>query len=308
MIRAYIAAVLAFGLAQVSLAQESPALSGAAAPRAANGAKRALLICGLSGDAAHHKVFAETVGNAHKVLTTKLGFAPSDVAVLFGDPPDAADPEPIRSAARSTREELEKQVQILRDQLRDEDLLWVVTFGHSHYDGKNSWLNLPGPDIHQFDFAKAFAGLRGQQVFVLTTPTSGIYIKPLSAKNRIIITATEADWETNETEFAGEFVRLMTLPPAAKELDVDQDGQVTLLDLYITVARNLAQSYRDRELLATEHPLLDDNGDGRGTELQIDFLSAELGGRAKTVKPVLPTISSNGDGNLAKTIVLPFGT
>ena len=302
--------LLTLSVAEFSLApaQESPANQGAAATGAGGGTRRALLVCGLSGDAAHHKAFSETVAKAHAILTTKLGVAPSDAEVLFGDEPDAADAEPIKSAPRATREEFETRVQGLRDRLRQEDSLWVIVFGHSYYDGKNSWLNLPGPDIHQLDFAKLFAGLPGQQIFILTTPTSGFYVKPLSAKNRVIITSTEADWETNETEFASEFVRLLTSPPAAKELDVDQDGQITLLDVYITVARNLAQSYKDRELLATEHALLDDNGDGRGTELQIDFLSTELGGRAKAGKSIVPTISSTGDGNLAKTIVLPIGS
>lgn len=298
--------LLTLSLAELSSAQGLPAEQSSAA--SGGGTRRALLVCGLSGDAAHHKAFAETVTKAHEILTTKLGFGASDVEILFGDEPDAADTELIKSAARATREEFEKRVQNLRSRIRPQDSLWVITFGHSHYDGKNSWLNLPGPDIHQLDFAKAFADLPGQQIFILTTPTSGIYIKPLSSKNRIIITSTEADWETNETEFASELVRLLTSPPAAKELDVDQDGQITLFDLYISVARNLAQSYKDRELLATEHSLLDDNGDGRGTELQIDFLSTELGGRAKPGKPIVPTVSSTTDGNLAKSIVLSIGS
>ena len=77
-----------------------------------------------------------------------------------------------------------------------------------------------------------------------------------------MITATETDWETNETEFPHELARVMSAPPEAKEFDIDQDGAITLFDLYVTVVRNLAQSYLERELLATEHPLLDDNGDG----------------------------------------------
>ena len=39
----------------------------------------------------------------------------------------------------------------------------VIVVGHSHYDGKQSWLNLPGPDIHQTDFAKVFADLPARE-------------------------------------------------------------------------------------------------------------------------------------------------
>jgi hypothetical protein len=271
------------------------------------GTKRALILCGLSGDAAHHKLFAETVTKLHDGLTKQLRFAASDVQVLFGDEPQEVDVELLKTARRATREELDKAVAGLREKLRPEDTVWVIVLGHSHYDGKHSWLNLPGPDIQQTEFAKLFAGVTArEQVFFITTPTSGFFVKPLSAKGRVVITATEADWETNETEFPHELARVLSEPPAAKEFDIDQDDASTLFDLYLTVARNLAQSYLERELLATEHPLLDDNGDGRGTEVQIDFLTEEQGGRAKLRKPsVLPKITT-GDGSVARTVLLPF--
>lgn len=271
------------------------------------GARRALIICGLSGDAAHHKVFAETAAKLHEGLVKQLGFASRDVQLLFGDDPQDSDVEPIKSSRRSTREELEKSAAELRGQLRPEDTLWVIVLGHSHYDGKHSWLNLPGPDIHQLDFAKLFSGVTaGQQVFVITTPTSGFYLKPLSVKGRIVITATEVDWETNETEFPHELARVLSAPPAMQEFDIDEDGVMTVFDLYMTVVRNLAQSYLDRELLATEHALLDDNGDGRGTDVQIDFLTEEQGGRAKQKKSTASSKLTASDGQVAKSIVLPW--
>ena len=271
------------------------------------GVRRAVILCGLSGDAAHHKLFTETATKLHEGLVKQLGFSAKDVQLLFGDDPQDLDVDPIKSARRSTRVELEKTVTELREQLRPEDALWIIVVGHSHYDGKHSWLNLPGPDIHQLDFAKLFSGITAaQQVFVITTPTSGYYIKPLSAKGRVIITATETDWETNETEFPHELARVLSAPPVAQEFDIDADGALTLFDLYVTVVRNLAQSYLERELLATEHPLLDDNGDGRGTEVQIDFLTEEQGGRAKPKKGTAPTKLSTGEGRIARSISLSF--
>ncbi len=269
------------------------------------GTKRALVVCGLTGDAAHHKLYSETVIKLHEGLSKRLGFA--DVQVLFGDEPQDADAEIIKSAGRATRAELEKSVTTLGAKLQPDDALWVIVVGHSHYDGKHSWLNLPGPDIQQTEFAKLFADLTArEQVFFITTPTSGYYVKPLSAKGRAVISATETDWETNETEFPHELARVLSAPPEAKEFDIDQDGTITLFDLYVTVVRNLAQSYLERELLATEHPLLDDNGDGRGTEVQIDFLTEEQGGRAKPKKSSTVPVNLTGDGRFSKSITLSF--
>ncbi|MDB5340011.1 MAG: hypothetical protein JWN70_5630 [Planctomycetaceae bacterium] len=121
-----------------------------------------------------------------------------------------------------------------------------------------------------------------------------------------MIAATETDWEANETEFPHELARVLSAPTELKGFDIDQDGASSVFDLYVTVARNLAQSYLERELLATEHPLLDDNGDGRGTEVQIDFLTEEQGGRAKSGKPLFRTITSDRDGFISKSIMLPL--
>ncbi len=303
-VRVIASAIMLFVLLASFVAADEPA-TAATRSAGASGTRQALVVCGLSGDAAHHKLYSETVTKLHEGLTQRLGFA--DVQVLFGDEPVDADAEVIKSAGRATREELEKSVTALRTKLQPDDALWVIVVGHSHYDGKHSWLNLPGPDIHQTDFAKLFADLSArEQVFFMTTPTSGYYVKPLSSKGRVVISATETDWETNETEFPHELARILSAPPETKELDIDEDGAISLFDLYVTVARNLAQSYVDRELLATEHPLLEDNGDGRGTEVQIDFLTEEQGGRAKPKKPVISPMNSTGDGRASKTIVLAF--
>lgn len=266
-------------------------------PSSISGTKRALILCGVSGDADHHKLFAETVGELHEGLSKQLGFASNDIGVLFGDEAKLTDKDLIKTA---TREGLEKSVKGLRDSLSAEDALWVIVVGHSHYDGKHSWLNLPGPDIQQFDFAKLFNGLTvREQVFFITTPTSGFYIKPLSAKGRVVISATEEGYETNETEFPHELARVLTAPPATKEFDVDEDGAPSLFDLYVTVSRNLAASYSTNQLLTTEHPLLDDNGDGRGTEVQ--------GGRANRGGKAAPRkLSITSDGGIAKSIVNPW--
>ena len=57
--------------------------------------------------------------------------------------------------------------------------------------------------------------------------------------------------------------------------------------------------------MSTEHALLDDNGDGRGTELQLDFLTEEEGGRA-TEDSGVPNIRPNSDGYLAQRLLLPI--
>lgn len=286
----------------------------AAAPQAADalsevelsGTKRALILCGLPGDKAHRKPFAETVEKLRETLIAKYGFAGADVHVQFGGP-IAEGEGPVLSGVRgqATREEIEAEAADLRKVLRAEDTLWVIVMGHSYYDGKHSHFNIPGPDIHEQEFGKLFGDLPArEQVFFITIPASGYYIKPLSAKGRVVITATEADLEVNETVYPMALAEVLASPPAASEFDADRDGNLTLFDLYIAVTRNVVDRYIKSEFLPTEHALLDDNGDGRGTELQIDYLTEAQGGRAKEGALPRPP-KENADGALSARIPLP---
>src|SRR5579863_5553121 len=159
------------------------------------GTKRALILCGLPGDKARRKTFAETVEKLRETLIAKYAFDGPNVHVQFGGP--VADGEgPVLSGVRGqcTREEIESEAADLRKVLKAEDTLWVIVMGHSYYDFKHSHFNIPGPDIQEQEFAKLFAELPArEQVFFITIPASGYYVKPLSAKGRVVITATEAD-------------------------------------------------------------------------------------------------------------------
>jgi len=67
--------------------------------------------------------------------------------------------------------------------------------------------------------------------------------------------------------------------------------------------RDVAQRYLDDMLISTEHALLDDNGDGRGTELHIDYLTPEQGGRAERDKR-RPKVRPNRDGRVSANLAL----
>ena len=298
--------VAGFGQA-VRVATAAPRAGEAIGQPGLSGTKRALILCGLPGDKAHRKPFAETVEKLRQALIARYGFAGPDVHVQFGGP--VAEGEgPVLSGVRgqATHEEIESEAAELRKVLKPQDTLWVIVMGHSYYDGKHSHFNIPGPDINEQEFAKLFADLPArEQVFFITIPASGFYIKPLSAKGRIVITATEADLEVNETLFPMALSEVLASPLAAAEFDADRDGNLTVFDLYIAVVRNLVERYIKDEFVPTEHALLDDNGDGRGTELQIDYLTEAQGGRAQEGKLPRPP-KETADGALsARTRLWP---
>ena len=189
----------------------------------------------------------------------------------------------------------------MRKRLVPEDTLWVIVLGHAHYDGRHSYLNIPGPDLDERAFAKLFEDLKGrEQVFFITTAASGFYLKPLAGAGRIVITATEADQEVNETLFPHALADVLAAP--SEGIDRDKDGKISVFELYLAVVADVMKRYVADENLPTEHAKLDDNGDGHGSELQESYLSPELGGRAG--QKAEPKLGPKDDGALAsKTFV-----
>jgi hypothetical protein len=243
------------------------------------GTRRALIICGLPGDAAHRKLFGGCIEKLHNALTVRCGFANSEILVRFGEASASGD-GPALAAARglSNREGIAAAVDEMRRRLKPDDTLWVIVVGHCHFDGRHSHLNIPGPDLDEREFARLFEGLAArEQVFWITTSASGFFLKPLAASGRIVITATEPDQEVNETLFPLALADILDAPP--DDIDRDKDGRISLLELYLAVVADVLKRYVDAENLPTEHARLDDNGDGRGTELQEDYLPPELLGR-----------------------------
>ncbi len=277
-----------------------PLVGGESQATTQAGARRAFIIGGLPGDEAHRKAYAEIVEKLHKALTERYGFGAGDVLVRFGEASKDGDgPALASSRGLSTREGIEADVAELRKRLGPNDTLWVIVVGHGHLDGRRAYLNLPGPDIDDRGFAKLFEGLEArEQVFFVTTSASGFFLRPLAAPGRIVITATEADQEVNETLFPIALADVVAAPPEG--IDRDKDGSISVLELYLAVVSNVMQRYVDDELLATEHAKLDDNGDGRGSEVQDRYLPEELGGTAG--KGPEPTVDPSRDGALASQV------
>ncbi len=285
-------------------------------PEAANekttsdvGIRRALILCGHPGTQVFRQAYRESAEKIHDVLVDRWEFPAEHVWVRYGVKPEPEEAPGLAGfRGLATREAVAADVAQIRESLTPDDTLWVVVIGHSHFDGRNVFLNLPGRDMNQTDFGKLFKDIKSrEQVFFITVPASGLFIRELSAKGRVVITATEADAETNEAHFHWHLANVLKNPPDTDEFDRDRDSRITLLDLYLTIVRRVMRDYREAELIPTEHALLDDNGDGRGTELQLDDLEPELGGRAFR-RPLRVVIRPPGDGTLAASIELPKST
>lgn len=139
--------------------------------------------------------------------------------------------------------------------------LWLVLLGHGTFDGKEARFNLRGPDLTAAELARWLQGFSRPIAVIHGGSSSAPFINALSATNRVIVTATKSGAEENYARF-GNYISDAIADPAA---DLDKDGQTSLLEAFLMASRRVAEFYKSEGRLATEHALVDDNGDGLGT-------------------------------------------
>jgi hypothetical protein len=159
-----------------------------------------------------------------------------------------------------------QSIDFLRDALRQESVdgpepLWLVLLGHGTADSQAAKFNLRGEDLSAAELAGWLAPMRRPVIIVAGFSSSGAFLAPLSAAGRIVVTATKSGGESNYARFGGYLATAI----ADAAADLDHDGQTSLLEAWLAAARQTADFYASDGRLATEHSLLDDNGDGRGT-------------------------------------------
>lgn len=209
--------------------------------------KFAVIINGAGGEAAYAKQFEEWTTQLGSVLSERYGF----------------DTKRVRVPAPATAEEVKRTFASLKTELDANNVLFVFLIGHGSFDGKEAKFNLVGPDLSAADYNALLTSLPTRRVVVFNMASaSGEFIKSLTAKGRIVITATRNGQETNATRFAGFLISALN----ASDSDTDQDGHTSVLEAFVYANRLTGDFYKRAGRLATEHAIFDDNGDGVGHE------------------------------------------
>jgi hypothetical protein len=252
--------------------------AGAVAPPLAAEESHLVIVVGLGGEPKYTEAFHELATSMIKAAEKKLGVSTNEIAYL-GE--KAADPSLSVYKGRATRENVQKVLGSVASTAAPGDLVLILLIGHGTFQAGEARFNLPGPDMSAADFAPLLARLSAQQVVLVNTSSaSGDFVKALSAKGRTIVTATKSGMERNQTEFPNYFVEAF----AEDKADADKDQRVSVLEAFLYARREVDRFYEKGRLLATEHAVLDDDGDGTGTSS--------------------PGTAPTGDGAVARTLFL----
>lgn len=235
-------------------------------------ALRILVVVGTAGTDEYDEVFSKNA-NLWEAAAAKGGAVYSRIGKETGGV------QPVDQVKAAIREAKEPN-------------LWIVLIGHGSFDSRSVKFNLHGPDFTDGELAEWVETYKGNLSVINTASASGSFIRKLSAKDRVIITATKNEAEIFYTRFGTYFVEAVAGIP---EADVDNDQQVSLLEAFLYASEQVAKFYEENGRLATEHSLLDDTGD-------------KLGSRAEwfdgTTATQTPGKEAGPDGELAAQRVL----
>jgi len=207
-----------------------------------------ILVQGAVGEPAYAEAFARQL-TAWEEAATRLGAT----AFVIGRA-NAAEP-----AAESDRDLLQKRLEA--QPTEGAEALWLVLVGHGTFDQNEARFNLRGDDLTAVELGTWLQRFQRPVAVINTASASAPFLAPLSAPGRVIVTATRSGREQNYTRFGGFFAAALGRPAT----DLDQDGQVTLLEVFLAASASVDEFYRGEGRLATEHALIDDTGDGLGT-------------------------------------------
>ena len=231
-----------------------------------------IVVVGASGTPEYGQQFETWTGRwksaaeKRKAKFTAIGL---DVEVKEGGPADR-----------------ERLAELLKTKAGEEQPLWLVLIGHGTYDGKTARFNLRGDDVSATELAEWLKPLQRPLAVINCTSCSGPFLAALSGPNRVIVTATKSGHEYNFARL-GEHLSSAITDPAA---DLNKDEQTSILEAWLRASAAVREFYTAEARLATEHALLDDNGDGLGTPPEW-FQGLRV---TKTAKP-----GSSPDGILA---------
>jgi hypothetical protein len=216
-----------------------------------------LIVVGLGGDPETAATFHRW-GNTLAESSERLGVPPERLVYLVGEQVEGD----ARVSGRSTRDEVTKALAKFAAEAGPEDLVFITLIGHGQWDGRAAKFNMPGPDMGPEDFEPLLKKLRSKQVVVVNTASSsGPFLEALSAPGRTLVSATRSGAEHYTTLFGGFFVDALNSPTA----DADKNKRISVLEAFQFAKAEVTRAYEREGLLATEHPLLDDDGDRKGS-------------------------------------------
>ncbi|MBM3236804.1 DUF3857 domain-containing protein [Candidatus Poribacteria bacterium] len=219
----------------------------------------ALIIGGLAQDKLFYDSFWNAATGLYNILSTKYGYASENIIFLF----EHEGKESGLVDGISAKENVQNAFSQLAAKVKSKDKVVIFMVGHATSNGEIIKFNLPQRDLLDSEYADLFNQIKcDNMIIILAFPHSGAFIKYLSKPGRVIITSSSA-----REGYDGEFSRIFIESLAAGKTDTD--GKSSLLDVFLYTKKKIEEWYETDGSVQSEHPHLDDDGDGVGSWDQV---------------------------------------
>ena len=226
-------------------------LLASAAPARAE--RYALIVTGAAGGDAYDQKYSGWRTTFTATLRDSFKYDPDRIIALAEREADGVQ--------QATRPNVQRALGDLRKRMTRDDQLLVLLIGHgTSLDGDEAKFNLVGPDLTASEWSDLLKPLPGRLVFVNTTGASFPFLRRLAGRGRVVLTATDSAAQQFETVFPEFFVKAFGDAAA----DLDKNGRVSVWEAFTYASARVKAWFEQRSQLATEHPMLDDDGDGTG--------------------------------------------
>lgn len=242
------------GLTVYALVLVSPVLCWGQSNPLPTAREHLILVIGAGGADEYVREFSQQ-GEAWQTLAEHQQWS---LTVIDGNNQDHAT---SRSQLQAALSELANADTAAIDKAELPSRLWIVLVGHGTAAGENAKFNLVGPDVSAKELSAWLEPLSCPLVIVNASSASAPFLPELSGPQRMVITATRSASELNYSRFG----KYLAQSLEDLSIDIDHDLEVSLLEAFLAAVVRTEQFYRDDGRLTTEHALLDDNGDRRGT-------------------------------------------
>lgn len=210
-----------------------------------------LVLVGSGGESEYEQRFADWQRRLEGVLVERMGRAPGRVHAVAG-------PDSLQA--------IERIFARLQNELGADDALFVWLIGHGSYRNGTAKLNIPGPDLSAERLGVLLRSLVTERIVLVNAASaSSAFIAVLSAEGRVLCTSTGSAEERN----APVFMEYLLTALEGESADQDRDGRISVLEACAQADILTQASYEGKGLLATEHALVDGDGDGLGTRLSV---------------------------------------
>ncbi|MCZ6676232.1 MAG: DUF3857 and transglutaminase domain-containing protein, partial [Candidatus Poribacteria bacterium] len=222
----------------------------------------ALIIGGVGGEKSFYDEFWSATSRMHNLLTEEYGYSPEHITFLFED--DGEIPGLVDG--KSTKADVESAFAEMVQNVRSTDRFVLFMIGHANRASRGFKFNLPGRDLNDTEYAERINQIAAEQtILIFGFPYSARMVRQVSRTGRTIITSCSPREGYMRSGFGNIFIDAFSDGAA----DTDEDEAISLLEAFLYTQNRVKTWYENDGSVQSEHPHLDDNGDGIPTRKEL---------------------------------------